>query len=82
MYTLQASLLLKDVVCPYCKDEMRVGLGSPFRVFNPLELNNNCDKKKCMGFLELLNTHFQSLEKGRITEDEFTTWLDQFRRKE
>jgi hypothetical protein len=79
MYALQASLLLKDVICPYCKHDIAMERGSPFRVFDPNELSSQCDKKKCVEFLSQLSEHFRDFDKGEISDRDFHSWLDQFK---
>ena len=79
MFVLQASQLLRNIICPLCRNGVHIKNGSPFRIFNALELNDECPNKDCKLFYETLNTHFKSFETGQINESELKSWLDNFR---
>ena len=79
MFVYEAANLLKNVVCPFCKRDTHLGMGSPFRTFNALELNNHCATKECMVFFKDLNSNFNSYENGHIDESELQSWLDHYR---
>ena len=80
MYALQASLLLKDIICPHCKEDIVMEQGSPFRIFDPYELNSTCDTRKCEEFLNQLGNQFQNFDKGEVSDRDFHSWLDQFKK--
>jgi hypothetical protein len=79
MFIHEAVALLKDVVCPHCKNQVLLSRRCPFVLFNPTELNDNCDTKDCIKFYEEMQAHFNSYDKGQIGLPELHSWLGNFR---
>ena len=79
MFVIEAANLLRHIFCPICKKATRISNGSPFRIFNASDLNEDCPNKECKLFYETLNAHFREFETGEIDKPELIAWLDNFR---
>ena len=79
MFVMEATNLLRNVICPICRKAAQISNGSPFRIFNAADLHEDCPHKECKLFYETLNAHFGEFEKGAIDKTELTAWLDNFR---
>ena len=79
MFVYEAASLLKNIVCPHCRQGVRGSMDCPFDLFNTVVLNNHCATKECTDFYNNIKVQFLSYEKGTIDLSELHSWLDYFR---